>query len=98
MFIPDLSNGRQDLITTEPTSKPEDSTLIGDSLARVQKQLSQVPIDKKGAVVAAVKMKGFVPTVSLGTAIRVRKGWEIAGEGFISKADKGGTLVSVWTW
>jgi len=95
MFI--LDDARQDLISTEPP-KPEDSTLIGDSLERVKKQLGQVPLDKKGAVVAAVKFKGFVPTVSLGTAIRVRRGWEIVGEGFISKVDQGGSLVSVWTW
>ena len=93
MFIPDDRHG----LIADP-QKLEDSTLIGDSLERVKKQLAQVPPDKKGVVVAAVTLKGFVPTLSFGTAIRVRRGWEIVGEGFISKADKGGSLLSVWSW
>lgn len=77
---------------------PED-TLIKDSLKRVREQLAQVPEGKTGALVIAVDYKfGVVPTFKTGFAHRTKSGWEIHGEAFISKAEKGASVRAVKTW
>lgn len=77
---------------------PQD-TLIKDSLTRVREQLAQVPEGKTGALVIAVDYKfGFIPTARVGYANRLKNGWEIHGEAFISKAEKGASVRAVKTW
>ena len=73
-------------------------TLIKDSLKRVRDQLAHVPEGKTGALVIAVDWKGVVPTLRTGIAHRTANGWEIHGEGFISKAEKGASVRAVKTW
>jgi hypothetical protein len=75
-----------------------DGTLIKDSLQRVKEQLAQVPEGKTGALVIALDMKGFVPTLRTGIAHRTASGWEIHGEAFISRAEKGAHIRAVKTW
>jgi hypothetical protein len=75
-----------------------ESTVITDSLKRVRDQLAQVPEGKTGALVIAVDMKSFVPTIRTGIALRTVNGWEIHGEAFLSKAEKGASVVAVKTW
>jgi hypothetical protein len=78
---------------------PAQDTLIKDSLKRVKEQLAQVPEGKTGALVIAVDMKGFViPTFRTGVAFRTASGWEIHGEAFLSKVDKGASVRAVKTW
>lgn len=77
--------------------QPEDS-LIKDSLKRVRDQLAQVPEGKTGALVVAVDWKGLMPTLRTGIAHRTVNGWEIHGEAFISKAEKGASVRAVKTW
>ena len=77
---------------------PADSTLIKDSFKRVRDQLAQVPEGKHAALVVAVDMKKFVPTIRTGLAYRTASGWEIHGEGFLSKAEKGASVVAVKSW
>lgn len=78
---------------------PQGDTLIKDSLKRVREQLAQVPEGKKGALVVAVDYKfGFLPTARVGYATRLTNGWEIHGEAFISKAEKGASIRAVKTW
>lgn len=78
---------------------PGDDTLIKDSFKRVRDQLAQVPDGKSGALVLAVDWKfGVVPTAKVGIAHRTANGWEIHGEGFLSKADKGASVRAVKTW
>lgn len=73
--------------------------LIKDTADRVRKQLEQVPAGKTGALVVAVDWKaGLVPTVRTGLAHRTANGWEIHGEAFISKAEKGASVRAVKTW
>lgn len=75
-----------------------DSTLIQDSFKRVRDQLAQIPEGKKAALVVAVDLKQFIPTVRTGLAYRTANGWEIHGEGFLSKAEKGASVVAVKSW
>ncbi len=77
---------------------PQD-TLIKDSLKNVRDGLAQVPEGKSGALVIATDWKwGFVPTFRAGTAFRVAGGWEVRGDGFISKASKGASVRAVKMW
>lgn len=78
---------------------PVEDTLIKDSVKRVKEQLAQIPEGKTGALVIAVDYKfGFVPTMRTGLAHRTKNGWEIHGEAFISKVDKGASVRAVKTW
>ena len=84
-------------LLTEP-SGPE-NTIIKDSFKRVREQLAQVPEGKTGALVIALDYKfGVVPTIRSGFAHRTINGWEIHGEAFISKVDKGLSARVVKTW
>lgn len=74
-------------------------SLIKDSLKRVKDQLAQIPEGKTAALVIAVDYKwGFVPTAKVGYANRLPNGWEIHGEAFLSKAEKGASVRAVKTW
>lgn len=74
-------------------------TFLADNLKNVRERLAQVPLDKKGALVVAVDLKwGVLPTAKIGYAHRITDGWSITGDGFLSKADKGASITSVWTW
>lgn len=73
-------------------------TLIKDAADRVKRQLAQVPEGKTGALVVSVDWKGLLPTIRTGLAHRTANGWEIHGEGFISKAEKGASIRAVKTW
>ncbi len=75
-----------------------DDTLIKDSLESVRHKLAQVPEGKTGALVIAVDWKGLLPTARAGIAHRTVNGWEITGEAFISKAEKGARITAVKTW
>lgn len=78
---------------------PAGDTLIKDSLKRVKEQLAQIPDGKTGALVIAVDWKaGVLPTFRSGVAIRSPFGWEIHGEAFLSKVDKGASVRAVKTW
>lgn len=78
---------------------PPEDMLIKDSFKRVRDQLAQVPEGKQGALVIATDWKwGMVPTIRTGIAHRTVNGWEIHGEAFISKADKGASVRAVKTW
>jgi hypothetical protein len=78
---------------------PPDDTFLKDNLKSVKAQMEQIPEGKTGALVIATDWKwGVVPTLKTGVAVRVGKGWEIHGEGFINKADKGATVRVVKTW
>lgn len=83
-----------------PTVRDAQSgTLIKDSLQRVRDGLAQVPEGKTGALVIAVDWKaGIVPTFRTALAHRTANGWEIHGEAFISKAEKGASVRAVKTW
>jgi len=76
---------------------PEE-TLIKDSFKRVRDQLAQIPEGKTGALVIAVDWQGLLPTLKTGLAHRTANGWEIHGEAFISKAQKGASVRAVKTW
>lgn len=78
--------------------KPADGTLIQDSFKRVRDQLAQIPDGKHAALVIAVDMKKFVPTLRSGLAYRTASGWEIHGEAFASAASKGASVVAVKSW
>lgn len=78
--------------------EPPSGTLIKDSLNRVREQLNQVPAGKTGALVIAVDWKGMFPTLKTGIAHRTVGGWEIHGEAFISKAEKGASVRAIKTW
>lgn len=75
-----------------------DDTLIKDSFKRVRDQLAQIPDGKKAALVVAVDWKGVLPTVRSGFAYRTANGWEVHGEGFLSKASRGASVKAVKTW
>lgn len=77
---------------------PQDDSLIKDSVKKVREQLAQVPEGKTGALVIAVDWKGLVPTMRTGIAHRTASGWEIHGEAFISKAEKGASIRAIKTW
>lgn len=78
--------------------QPED-TLIKDSHKSIREKLAQIPEGKTGTLVIATDWKwGFVPTVRAGLAHRTANGWEIAGDAFISKADKGASIKAVKSW
>ena len=85
--------------TLQLLDAPPEGTLIKDSIQRVREQLAQVPEGKRGALVIATDWKwGLVPTVRAGVAHRTANGWEISGEAFISKVDKGASVRAVKTW
>lgn len=74
-------------------------SLIKDSVKKVRDALAQVPEGKTGALVISTEWKwGFAPVVRAGLAHRMVNGWEIAGDAFISKADKGVSVRAVRTW
>jgi len=86
-------HGRVGLLDQPP------DTLIQDSIKKIRDQLAQVPPDKKGALVIATDWKwGVVPTVRMGWAQRVGRNWEIAGDAFISKTNKGASVKAAYTW
>lgn len=101
MFIPD-EGVVEDLARAHLTSNDQEiasDTLIKDSVKRVRDQLAQVPEGKKGALVIATEWKwGFVPTIRAGMAHRTVNGWEVHGEAFISKAEKGASIKAVKSW
>src|SRR5688572_20247357 len=90
-------NGRWEPVMVDSIALIDpNGALIKDSAERVKKQLAQVPEGKTGALVVAVDWKyGVVPTLRTGIAHRTANGWEIHGEGFISKAEKGVSVRAV---
>lgn len=75
------------------------SAFIKDSLDSVRAGLAQVPEGKTGALIVSVDWKGsLTPTLRTGIAHRTVTGWEIHGEGFISRAEKGASVKVVKTW
>lgn len=79
--------------------EPAQDTLIKDSVKRVREQLAQIPDGKKAVMVSALEYKfGFVPTWRTGLAYRTPSGWEVHGEAFLSKAEKGARITVVRTW
>lgn len=79
--------------------EPQQDTLIKDSIKRVKEQLAQIPEGKTKALVVAVDWKfGVVPTARFGYAAKLNNGWEIHGEGFMSKTEKGASVRAVKTW
>lgn len=82
-----------------PTLIDPNGTLIKDSSDRIKKRLEQIPEGKTGALAVAVEWKfGVVPTLRTGLAHRIADGWAIAGDGFISKADKGASIWVAGSW
>ncbi len=74
-------------------------TFIANNIKHVKEQLAQVPEGKRGALVITTELKwGVVPDVRLGWAQRIGKGWEISGDGFIGKMDKGVRAKVVKAW
>ena len=75
-----------------------DDTFIADNLKRVSERLKQIPPEKTVVVVVATEWKlGVWPTFRSGFAYRATNGWEIVGDGFLSKADKGASISAVWS-